>query len=162
MSCQQLLAKYPGFVPAIIKCDQSIEMSKKRFLLPRNECWSYALQSIRRHIVLKPSEAVFFMIDGVMLQSSCNIGDFYSKYCDGKAMDDRLLVIDVFKENTFGSWAGLGAVLSIKMKVLSPIFKFCHRDFEDIKVLSSLFLYIVTKKTKGTQLSSLIDKNINV
>jgi hypothetical protein len=162
MSCQQLLAKYPGFVPAIIKCDQSIEMSKKRFLLPRNESWSYALQSIRRHIALKPSEAVFFMVDGVMLQSSCNIGDFYSKYCDGKAMDDRLLVIDVFKENTFGSWAGLGAVLSIKMKVLSPIFKFCHHPFGDIKVLSSLFLINKTKKTKGTKVSALITENINI
>jgi hypothetical protein len=102
MNCQQLLAKYPGFAPAIIKCDQSIEMTKKRFLLPRNECWSYALSSIRRHIVLKPSEAVFFMIDGVILESSSNIGDFYTKYCDGKTSDDRFLVIDVFKENTFG------------------------------------------------------------
>tara|TARA_R110002126_G_scaffold4831_7_gene25022 strand:+ start:103 stop:516 length:414 start_codon:yes stop_codon:yes gene_type:complete len=137
-------------------------MSKKRFLLPRNECWSYALQSIRGHIALKPSEAVFFMVDGVILQSSYNIGDFYSKYCEGKSMDDRLLVIDVFKENTFGSWAGLGAVLSIKMKVLSPIFKFCHHPFEDIKVPSSLFLINKTKKTKGTQLSSLIVENINI
>jgi hypothetical protein len=102
MNCQQLLAKYPTFVPAIIKCDQTIEMTKKRFLLPRNECWSYALSSIRRHIVLKSSEAVFFMVDGVILQSSSNIGDFYKKYCDGKALEDRILVIDVFKENTFG------------------------------------------------------------
>ena len=73
MSCQQLLAKYPGFVPAIIKCDQSIEMTKKRFLLPRNECWSYALSSIRKHIVLKPSEAVFFMVDGIILESFYNL-----------------------------------------------------------------------------------------
>jgi hypothetical protein len=102
MSCQQLLAKHPGFVPAIIKCDESIEMTKKRFLLPRNECWGYALASIRRHIVLKPSEAIFFMVDGVMLQSSANIGDFYTKYCNEKIIDDRFLVIDVFKENTFG------------------------------------------------------------
>jgi len=101
MNCQQLLAKYPAFVPAIIKCDQTIEMTKKRFLLPRNECWSYALSSIRRHIVLKSSEAVFFMVDGVILQSSSNIGDFYKKYCDGKALEDRILVIDVFKETHF-------------------------------------------------------------
>ena len=102
MNCQQLLAKYPAFVPAIIKCDQNVEMTKKRFLLPRSECWSYALTSIRRHIVLKPSEAVFFMVDGVILQSSTNIGDFYRKYCDSRALEDQVLVIDVFKENTFG------------------------------------------------------------
>ena len=97
MSCQQLLAKYPGFVPAIIKCDQSIEMSKKRFLLPRNECWSYALSSIRKHIVLKPSEAVFFMVDGIILESSANIGVFYNNHCP-----NLFLIIDIFKENTFG------------------------------------------------------------
>jgi hypothetical protein len=49
------------------------------------------------------------MVDGVILQSSSNIGDFYAKYCEGKPMEDRLLVIDVFKENTFGSWAGFGS-----------------------------------------------------
>lgn len=102
MNCQELLAKYPGYIPAIIKCNQTIEMTKKRFLLPRNECWSYALSTIRRYIVLKDSEAIFFMVDGVLLQSSSNIGDFYETYCKNKPLDDRFLVIDVFKENTFG------------------------------------------------------------
>jgi len=103
MNCEVIMAKYPGYVPAIIKCDSSIEMTKKRFLLPKNECWSYALASIRRHIVLKPSEAVFFMIDGVMLKSSDNIGNFYSQFVANRRLEDRFLVIDVFKENTFGA-----------------------------------------------------------
>jgi hypothetical protein len=42
------------------------------------------------------------MVDGIILQSSSNIGDFYAKYCEGKAIDDRILVIDIFKESTFG------------------------------------------------------------
>jgi len=102
------------------------------------------------------------MVDGIILQSSSNIGDFYAKYCEGKAIDDRIMVIDVFKESTFGSRAGLGAVLSIKMKVLSPIFKFCHLPFGDIKVLSSLFLINKTKKTKRTKVSALIAENVYV
>lgn len=102
MSCQNLRARYPGYVPAIIKCDQSIEMSKKRFLLPENESFSYALSHIRRHIKLKPSEAIFFMVNGVMITSSDNIGCFYSQYVVGKNPDNRFLIIDVFKENTFG------------------------------------------------------------
>jgi hypothetical protein len=103
MEIQRLIAKHPGFCPAIIKCDPSISMSKKRFLLPRDQCWSYALSSIRNHISLKPSEAIFFMVNGCLLQSSGNIGDLYVQYCEGKKSDDRYLVIDVFKENTFGT-----------------------------------------------------------
>lgn len=99
MSCQELLSKYPGYIPAIIKCDDTIEMTKKRFLLPRNESWSYALSSIRRHIALKPSEAVFFMVDGIVLESSANIGNFYNNH-----YSNQFLIIDVFKENTFGKY----------------------------------------------------------
>lgn len=102
MNCQNLRAKYPGYIPTIIKCDQSIEMTKKRFLLPESESFSYALVNIRRHIQLKPSEAIFFMIDAVMIKGSDNIGHFYSQYVVGKNSDDRILIIDVFKESTFG------------------------------------------------------------
>jgi hypothetical protein len=102
MSCQNLRARYPGYVPAIIKCDQSIEMTKKRFLLPESENFGYALQSIRKHVQVKPSEALFFMIDGVILKTSDNIGNFYSQYVANRTLEDRFLVIDIFKENTFG------------------------------------------------------------
>lgn len=95
-------ARYPGYVPAIIKCDRSVGMSKKRFLLPENESFSYALSHIRRYIQIKPSEAIFFMVDGVMITSSDNIGCFYSQFVVGKNIDNRFLIIDVFKESTFG------------------------------------------------------------
>jgi hypothetical protein len=42
------------------------------------------------------------MVNGVMITSSDNIGCFYSQYIVGKNHDDRFLIIDVFKENTFG------------------------------------------------------------
>jgi hypothetical protein len=102
MNIQAIRAKHPGYVPAIIKCDASIEMTKKRFLLPESENFGYALQSIRRHVKVKPSEAIFFMIDGIMLKTSDNIGNFYSKYVANKRLDDKFLMIDIFKENTFG------------------------------------------------------------
>jgi hypothetical protein len=102
MSCQVIRAKYPGYVPSIIKCDASIEMTKKRFLLPESENFGHALHNIRKHVKVKPSEALFFMIDGVMLKTSDNIGNFYSQYVANKPLDDRFLIIDIFKENTFG------------------------------------------------------------
>lgn len=102
MNCQAIRAKYPGYTPCIIKCDASIEMTKKRFLLPESENFGHALQSIRQHVQVKPSEALFFMIDGVMLRTSDNIGNFYSQYVANRTLDNRFLLIDIFKENTFG------------------------------------------------------------
>ena len=102
MSCQVIRAKHPGYVPTIIKCNASIEMTKKRFLLPESENFGYALQSIRKHVQVKPSEALFFMIDGIILKTSDNIGNFYSQYVANRTLEDRFLVIDIFKENTFG------------------------------------------------------------
>jgi hypothetical protein len=102
MSCQVIRAKYPGYVPSIIKCDASIEMTKKRFLLPESENFGHALHNIRKHVKVKPSEALFFMIDGVMLKTSDNIGNFYSQYVANRTLDDSFLIIDIFKENTFG------------------------------------------------------------
>jgi predicted AlkP superfamily pyrophosphatase or phosphodiesterase len=102
MNCQSIRAKHPGYIPAIIKCDASIEMTKKRFLLPESENFGHALQSIRRYVKVKPSEAIFFMIDGMMLKTSDNIGNFYSQYVANRRTDDGFLIIDIFKENTFG------------------------------------------------------------
>jgi hypothetical protein len=42
------------------------------------------------------------MIDGVMLKTSDNIGNFYSQYVANRTLDDSFLIIDIFKENTFG------------------------------------------------------------
>ena len=94
MNCQDIRAKYPGYVPCIIKCDMSIEMTN----------FGHALQSIRRHVQVKPSEALFFMIDGVMLKTSDNIGNFYSQFVANRTLENRFLVIDIFKENTFGAF----------------------------------------------------------
>ena len=97
----RLLAKYPGYVPCIVKCDSTIEMTKKRFLLPKDQCWSYALSSIRRHVKIKPSEALFFMVGNKIVTCSQNIGEFYLDYV--KTIEsDKIMVIDIFKEKTFG------------------------------------------------------------
>jgi hypothetical protein len=72
------------------------------------------------------------MIDGVILQSSSNIGDFYAKYCEGKPMEDRLLVIDVFKESTFGDEKGVGFVK--RCRVIPNLLDFLILVFPEAKV----------------------------
>jgi len=58
------------------------------------------------------------MIDGVMLKSSDNIGNFYSQFVANRRLEDRFLVIDVFKENTFG-WGGeIGRLLGATFRAI--------------------------------------------
>lgn len=98
---EKVLSKYPNYVPCFIKCDPSLTSKKTKFLLPRDECWSYAIANIRKHIDCKPSEALFFMVDGKIIAGSGNIGTFYSGYV--KSRKGKVVIIEVFKEKAFGS-----------------------------------------------------------
>lgn len=100
--CQKIMCKYYGNIPAIIKCDSSIEMTKRRFLLPQKETFGYCVSSIRNHVKVKPSESLFFMIDDKILDMNKNVGEFYEKYKLGKNPDKAYLYIQLVKEQTFG------------------------------------------------------------
>jgi hypothetical protein len=65
-------SKYYGFVPAIILPDKNIEICKRRFLLPESENFGHCCASIRKHIQVKPSEAVFFLIDNKIMNKLLN------------------------------------------------------------------------------------------
>lgn len=96
----KLLSKYPNYIPCFIKCHSSLSIKKTKFLLPRNECWSYAIASIRKHINVSASDALFFMIDDKIIAGSGNIGSFYSEYVKNRS--SKVVLIEVFKERTFG------------------------------------------------------------
>jgi hypothetical protein len=100
--CQTIISKYYGYVPAIIVPDKNIVICKRRFLLPQNENFGFCVASIRKHIKLKPSEAIFFLIDNKIMDMKQNIGDFYSQYKLSKRPSDAFLYINIIKENTFG------------------------------------------------------------
>lgn len=100
--CQIIRSKYYGFVPTIILPDKEIEMCKRRFLLPETENFGYCVASIRKHIQLKPSEAIFFLIDNKIMDMQQNIGAFYSQYKLNKKPQDAFLYINIIKEKTFG------------------------------------------------------------
>ena len=100
--CQTIRCKYYGHVPAIILPDKEIEMCKRRFLLPETENFGYCLASIRKHIKVQPSEAIFFLIDNKIMDMRQNIGEFYSTYKQNKKPENAFLYINIIKENTFG------------------------------------------------------------
>lgn len=100
--CQSIRSRYSGYVPAIILPDKDIEICKRRFLLPETENFGFCIASIRKHIKLKPSEAIFFLVDNKIMDMSQNIGAFYSLYRLNKKPKDAFLYINIIKENTFG------------------------------------------------------------
>jgi hypothetical protein len=100
--CQKILCKYNGYIPAIILPDKEIEICKRRFLLPISENFGLCMISIRKHIVVKPSDAIFFLIDNKIMDMNQNIGDFYSQYKLNKKPGDAYLYIQLIKEKTFG------------------------------------------------------------
>jgi hypothetical protein len=100
--CQKILSKYYNYVPAIIIPDKDIEISKHRFLLPKNETFGFCIASIRKHIKVKSSEAVFFLIDDKIMDMTQNIEQFYESYKIGKHPDKAYLYIHIIKEKTFG------------------------------------------------------------
>jgi hypothetical protein len=101
--CQMILSKYYGYIPAIILPDKEIEICKRRYLLPKTENFGYCVASIRKNIKLKPSEAIFFLIDNKIMDMKQNIGDFYSQYKLNKKPEDAYLYITIIKEKTFGA-----------------------------------------------------------
>lgn len=102
-NCQAIISRHIGYVPAIIIPDKNIEMTKRRFLLPENESFGFCLASIRKHIKLKPNEAIFFLIQNRILDMKLNVGEFYKQYKIGREPDTAFLYIEILKENTFGT-----------------------------------------------------------
>jgi hypothetical protein len=101
--CQKILCKYYGYIPAIIlPPDKDIEICKRRFLLPKTENFGFCMISIRKHIKVKPSDAIFFLVDNKIMDMKQNIGDFYSQYKLNKKPEDAYIYIQIIKEKTFG------------------------------------------------------------
>ena len=100
---RRILGKYPDCVPVIIrKCptDKNIkQIEKERYLIPKNLNVTEIVYIIRKHINLKPEQAIFiFIANGTLMPNNVPISEIYNTY---KA-DDGILYIVYRSENTFG------------------------------------------------------------
>jgi hypothetical protein len=101
-TCQKLLIKYSGHIPTIILPDKDIEITKRKFLLSKNENFGLCILTIRKYIKVKSSDALFYLIDNRIVDMKRNIGDFYEEYKLNKKPEEAYLYIQVIKEKTFG------------------------------------------------------------
>ena len=97
----KILLKYPGRIPIIVeksdKCDLP-DISKKKYLVPKDLTMCQFIYTIRKRIELAPSTSLFIMVNNHLVPSAKGLGVVYE---DDKASDGFLYVVYT-TENTFG------------------------------------------------------------
>tara|TARA_R110002126_G_scaffold51874_6_gene141682 strand:- start:3943 stop:4230 length:288 start_codon:yes stop_codon:yes gene_type:complete len=95
MSYQDLSARYPEYIAAIVLADKDIEpfIKKKKYLIPRDINFGSAMISIRKNIVMKSSDALIYMVDNRIISPNIMMRELQKK---------DFLYIKVCRESTFG------------------------------------------------------------
>jgi GABA(A) receptor-associated protein len=100
---RKITNKYPNCVPVIIrKCenDKSLkQIPKEKYLIPKDMKISEVIYIIRKHLEIKPQQAIFIFVGkGILVPGGQSICEIYENY---KA-NDEILYITYRSENTFG------------------------------------------------------------
>lgn len=92
-------SKFPNKIPIKIIC-KDFKISKTKFLIDENECFSFLFFQIRKYIETNSKESIIFLVENQIVTPSQNIGEFHSKICLSK--EDKFLYIVLNKQQTFG------------------------------------------------------------
>lgn len=95
MSYQDLSARYPEYIPAIVLVDKDMEpfIKKKKYLIPKDINFGSAMATIRKNIIMKPSDALIYMVDGRIISPNIMMRELQKK---------DFLYIKICKESVFG------------------------------------------------------------
>lgn len=97
----KILFKYPTRIPIIVEkgsnCDLP-DISKKKYLVPKDMTMSQFLYVVRKRIDLEPSKSLFIMINNHLVPSAKSLGVIYEDDQD----EDGFLYMVYTAENTFG------------------------------------------------------------
>jgi GABA(A) receptor-associated protein len=97
----KIIAKYPQRIPIIVEKAKGCrlkDIQKNKYLAPRDMAMCQFVFTVRKKIELQPSEAIFLMVDGHLVQSSILLAEVYEKHKD----EDGFLYMIYTSENTFG------------------------------------------------------------
>jgi len=95
MSYQDLSARYPEYIPAIVLADKDIEpfIKKKKYLIPKDINFGSAMATIRKNIDMKSSDALIYMVENRILSPNIMMREL---------MKNDFLYIKIIKESVFG------------------------------------------------------------
>lgn len=98
----RIMEKYQDRIPIIVERSRKSsvpDISKHKYLMPRDATIGQLMQEIRRKIKLGPSEGIFLFVDNVVMPNIHElISQVYEKYAD----QDGFLYITYAQENSFG------------------------------------------------------------
>ena len=97
----KIITKYPQRIPIIVEKAAGCrlkDIQKNKYLAPRDMAMCQFVFTVRKKIELQPSEAIFLMVDGHLVQSSILLAEVYEKHKD----EDGFLYMVYTSENTFG------------------------------------------------------------
>lgn len=92
---QDLLVRYPEYIPAVVLVDKDIEpfIKKKKYLIPKDINFGSAMATIRNNIIMKSSDALIFMVDNRIISPNIMMRELQR---------NDFLYIKVCKESVFG------------------------------------------------------------
>ena len=96
---RNIRGKYKDRVPVLLR-SKSIKMDRYKYLVPSDLTLSQFTYVLRRRTKLNPKEAIFYLIENKVPTSSLTMSELYTEYMD---KETELLIIDINKENTFGT-----------------------------------------------------------
>jgi len=92
---QDLLVRYPEYIPTIVLVDKDIEpfIKKKKYLIPKDINFGSAMATIRNNIIMRSSDALIFMVDNRIISPNIMMRELQR---------NDFLYIKVCKESIFG------------------------------------------------------------
>ena len=79
----KIIAKYPQRIPIIVERATGCRLNniqKNKYLAPRDMAMCQFVFTVRKKIELQPSEAIFLMVNGQLVQSSILLAEIYEKH----------------------------------------------------------------------------------
>ena len=103
----RIKTKFIDRIPVIVDCCKNLDksMKKRKFLVPNDVSTSHLLYSIRKHINLDSSAAIFMFIDNNLSCSNTMMSEIYENYLrkhKNKDDFDNFLYVYITTENAFG------------------------------------------------------------
>ena len=107
----KIVSKHPDYIPVIIESsDKEIikTLKKIKFLCPRDVSSSYLMCSVRKHLKLDSSKALFLFSNNILISGQQIMGEIYDEYKIKNKLNvnssnkDQFFYILLTCENTFG------------------------------------------------------------
>ena len=104
----KIISKHMEYIPVIIESSDSEiikNLKKRKFLCPKIVTSSYLICSIRSHLKIDSSKALFLFYNDILISGNQMMGELYENYKIKNNItnkDDLFFYITLRCENTFG------------------------------------------------------------